>query len=148
LREVLEARPNWHFVYFGNAEHLQLDNAHCLPWLAAEKIPFCAAELDVGVMPYDISDPKNLHCVPLKVFDYFLAGIPIVSTRVLSLAEFDKFIYFGDTPADFVRGVEEALSESLECDKRDVRRQVAREHSTEALGRRLERVLSETGPGQ
>jgi teichuronic acid biosynthesis glycosyltransferase TuaH len=145
LREVLEVRPNWHFVHFGNEEDLPLHNAHCLPWLAAQKIPSCAAKLDVGVMPYNISDSKNLHCVPLKLFDYFLAGIPVVSTRVLSLAEFEELIYFGDTPADYVRGVEEALSESPECSKREVRRQVAQEHSTEALGRRLEEVLGEIG---
>ena len=53
--------------------------------------------IDVGVMPYDCFEEKNLHCVPLKLFDYFLEGLPVVSTPAISLWEFSDLIYFGDT---------------------------------------------------
>ena len=120
---------------------LSVQNAHCLPWMAGDKIPACVAGFDAGVMPYSLSDPKNLHCVPLKLFDYFLAGTPVVSTRVLSLAEYGDLIYFGDTPAEFAQVVERALSEPLDSAQRAARREVARSHSTDALGQRLEELL-------
>ena len=120
---------------------LSVQNAHCLPWMAGDQIPACVAGFDAGVMPYRLSDPKNLHCVPLKLFDYFLAGTPVVSTRVLSLAEYGDLIYFGDTPAEFAQVVERALSEPLDSAQRAARREVARSHSTDALGQRLEELL-------
>lgn len=145
LREVLERRPDWHFVLFGDAGALPLPNVHGLPWMTAERVPALAAGLDVGVMPYDCFDEKNLHCVPLKVFDYFLAGIPVVSTPVISLAEFRDIVYFGDTPAKFERAVECALAEPGASPKRQIRKEAALRHSTEALGLRLEEVLGGVG---
>jgi hypothetical protein len=142
MRKVLEIRRDWQFVCFGGADALALPNVHGLPWLTPDKIPACVAGFDVGVMPYDIAIAKNLHCVPLKLFDYFLAGVPVVSTRVLSLTDFGDVMYFGDTNRDFIRAVEEALAEPPASSKREARKRIAREHSTQSLGMRLAEVLS------
>jgi glycosyltransferase involved in cell wall biosynthesis len=141
LREVLSGRPDWQFVCFGDASNLRLANAHGNKWRRPEDLPAYIAALDVGVMPYDCFEEKNLHCVPLKVLDYFLAGLPVVSTPIISLSEFSDLIYFGDTAADFVHAVDAALAEPADSIKRARRIDVARAHSTEALGRRLEHVL-------
>jgi glycosyltransferase involved in cell wall biosynthesis len=146
MREVLKARRNWHFICFGGSQSLLLPNVHRLSWLTPDKMPSCVAAFDVGVMPYDISDAKNLHCVPLKLFDYFAEGIPVVSTSVLSLAEFADAVYFGNTSEEFIGAVEEALVEPLTSAKREARKRIAQEHSTEALGWRLEEVLSDIDP--
>jgi glycosyltransferase involved in cell wall biosynthesis len=137
MRDVLSRRPKWQFICFGGAELLPLDNVHTEAWAGAERLSDFVAGFDAGVMPYDLSDNKNLHCVPLKLFDYFAAGLPVVSTRVLSLAEFGDLIYFGDTVGEFVGAVEAALAEPPSSAKRQERKRVAREHSTEALARRL-----------
>jgi hypothetical protein len=118
-----------------------------MAWSKPDELRNYVAGFDVGVMPYDIFDEKNLHCVPLKLFDYFLAGLPVVSTPVLSLAEFSDVIYFGDTAAGFVRAVEAALAEPASSEKRARRREIALAHSTEALGERLEQVLDFSVPG-
>ena len=135
--EVLARRPQWQFICFGGAELIPSQNVHSEPWAGPEELPTFMAGFDVGVMPYDLSDKKNLHCVPLKLLDYFAAGMPLVSTRVLSLAEFNELIYFGDTAGEFIAAVETALAEPATSPKRGERKCVAREHSTEALGKRL-----------
>lgn len=142
MQHVLEQRPDWHFVCFGGSELLPFPNVHSLPWLSPEKVADAASSLDAGIMPYDLSDPKNLHCMPLKIFDYFWAGIPVVSTRVLSLSDFEDLIYFGDTPPELIRAVEAALAEPSTSAKRAKRQAVAREHSTESLGRHLLELLA------
>jgi hypothetical protein len=147
MHAVLTAHPKWHFVCFGDTTALPLANVHGMEWSRPDELLHYVAGFDVGVMPYDLHDEKNLHCVPLKLFDYFLAGLPVVSTPVLSLTEFSDLIYFGDTPATFARAIEAALAEEASSAKRSKRTQIALAHSTEALGERLDQVLAFNAPG-
>jgi hypothetical protein len=142
LAKVLSLRPNWQFICFGGGEELPFPNVHNMAWRPPEQLATCVAALDVGVMPYDCFVDRNLHCVPLKLFDYFLSGIPVVSTPVLSVAEFSDIVYIGDTVREFVRATESALAEPRTSPKRGLRIQAARAHSTDALGVRLEEVLN------
>jgi Glycosyl transferases group 1 len=142
LAGVLSQRPDWHFVCFGGGEQLPLPNVHSLAWRPPEELAACVAAFDVAAMPYDCFVDRNLHCVPLKLFDYFLAGIPIVSTPVLSVTEFSDIVYLADTAGEFVRAIKEALAEPKDSPKRNLRKQVALEHSTEALGVHLEALLN------
>jgi Glycosyl transferases group 1 len=141
MREILACRPEWHFIFFGDSNELKAPNAHSAGWHKPEKLTRYVLLFDVGVMPYDCFDEKNLHCSPLKLFDYFLAGLPVVSTPILSLSDFSDLVYLGDTPGEFSRAIERALEEPVNSPKRDARKQVARNHSTEALGRRLIEIL-------
>jgi hypothetical protein len=141
LREVLTANPQWHFVYFGHSNDLPLSNAHEMGWRPPEELPRYVAAFDAGIMPYDCFEEKNLHCSPLKLYDYFLAGTPVVATPILELLQYQDLIYFGESAREFAGAIEDALQESPDSAKRLRRMEVARAHSTEALGRRLEEVL-------
>lgn len=141
LRQVLSANPQWNFVYFGHSNDLPLSNAYEMGWHPPEKLPGYVASFDVGIMPYDCFEEKNLHCSPLKLYDYFLAGTPVVATPILELLEFRDLIYFGESPREFSSAIEAALREPPDSAKRLRRMEVARAHSTEVLGERLEEVL-------
>jgi Glycosyl transferases group 1 len=141
LRELLERNPGWHFVYFGKSKDLDLSNAHGMSWHSPEELPAFVASFDVGLMPYDCSDKKNLHCSPLKLYDYFLAGLPVVATPILELAEFQSLTYSGETASELSEAILHAIAEPKDSPKRGLRVDVARAHSTEALGLRLEEVL-------
>jgi hypothetical protein len=141
LREVLALNPSWHFVYFDESRDLKLPNAHGMAWRTPEQLPSFVASFDVGLMPYDCTDKKNLHCSPLKLYDYFLAGLPVVATPILELSEFQDLIYSGETARELSNAVLRALEEPANSPERERRREVARAHSTEALGARLEEVL-------
>lgn len=142
LKETLAKNPEWHFICFGDASALPLPNVHSLAWRRPAELPAFAASLDAGVMPYDCFAEKNLHCAPLKLFDYFLAGLPVVSTPVISVWEFSDLIYFGETAPEFSQAIRAALDESPESEKRRRRTEIARAHSTEALGQCLEEILN------
>jgi Glycosyl transferases group 1 len=141
MRAVLGGHPDWQFVYFGDSEELNVPNAHSAGWHKPQDLAPYVAFFDVGVMPYDCFDEKNLHCSPLKLFDYFLAGLPVVSTPILSLSEYSDLVYVGETPTEFAEAIKRALEEPVTSPKRDARREVAREHSTELLGRRISEIL-------
>lgn len=148
LRKMLSDNPDLHFVYFGESEELKLPNAHGIGWHPPEELPRFVKSFDVGLMPYDRSQKKNLHCSPLKLYDYFLEGLPVVATPILELSEFADLIYFGETAEELSDAVSQALAEPPDSPKRARRRDAARSHSTEALGRRLGEILSSLGPGQ
>ncbi len=145
LGKMLRARPDWQFIHFGAAKCLPLPNVHVIAWRAPGKLKDVTANLDVGFMPYDCYSNKNFHCMPLKVFDYFHAGLPVVSTPIVNLWEYSDIIYFGDDAEELSRAVQSALDEPADSPKKSARIAIAREHSIEGLAECLHRVLSSRG---
>jgi hypothetical protein len=141
LREVLECNPDWHFVSFEPKPCLPLANVHALPWRGHRDLPGILAGLDIGFMPYDCSDKKNMHCVPLKIYDYFSIGLPVVSASILNLLDSSGEIYFGDTSDELARAVSSALLEPFDSPKRKSRVEISRRHSIEKFAEALERTL-------
>jgi hypothetical protein len=141
LREVLTANPRWHFIYFEHSNDLALSNAHETGWRPPQELPGYLTAFDAGIMPYDCFQEKNLHCSPLKLFDYFLARTPVVATPILELLQFPDLSYFGESAREFAGAIEDALQEPPNSAKRLRMMEVARAHSTEALGQRIEEVL-------
>ena len=141
LAEILIEHPGWHFVSFGKTNGLPLSNGHVLPWQSRREASAIIDGLDVGFMPYDCSDPKNLHCVPLKLFDYFARGIPVVSTPIVYLRQFEDLVYLGSTPRELANQISEALAEPLQSPKKAKRQAIARKHSIDNLSRLLVTLL-------
>jgi hypothetical protein len=141
LAEILTEHPEWHFVSFGKTSRLPLSNGHVLPWQSRREASAILDGLDVGFMPYDCSDQKNLHCVPLKLFDYFARGIPVVSTPIVYLRQFDDLVYLGTTPRELADAISHALAEPLQSPKKARRQAIARKHSIDNLSRLLVTML-------
>ena len=142
VRELLAKNPDWHFIYFGDSNNdLRLPNAHSMGWHPPDELQRYAESFDVGLMPYDCLGKKNLHCSPLKLYDYFLTGLPVVSTPILEISELKDLVYVGSNAEELSIAVGRALKEPSDSPKRSLRAEVARAHSTEAQGRRLEEVL-------
>jgi len=139
LAQVLSLRPDWHFLHFGAEKCLPIANVHAIPWREAKNLDEVIANLDLGFMPYDCYDNKNFHCMPLKLFDYFSKGIPVVSTPIVNLWEFAGTVYFGYDADGLCRAVQLALDEPKDSPKRCIRLRIAQDHSIDALAA----VLSE-----
>jgi glycosyltransferase involved in cell wall biosynthesis len=145
LSEVLEAHPEWHMFHFGESKCLPLKNVHVLAWRPPEELSQIVAGLDLGFMPYARDDNKNLHCMPLKLFDYFALGKPVVSTRILNLLEFSETIYFGDNAGELCRAIQTALDEPPDSPLKSKRMVIGKENSIEALAKVLAEVLASCG---
>jgi len=144
LSELLLRHPNWHFVSFGSREKIfRFPNFHVIPWKRQEELPKIVAAFDVGFMPYDCYDEQQLHCLPLKLFEFFAVGIPVVSTPLVHLWEYEKegLVYFGDTVEELERAIIAALQEPRDSPKRQRRIEIARAHSIENLAKVLDQVL-------
>src|SRR6185437_3244385 len=145
LEKILRVRPDWQFIHFGAAKCLPLPNVHVIAWRDPGKLKDVTANLDVGFMPYDCYSNKNFHCIPLKVFDYFHAGLPVVSTPIVNLWEYSDTIYFGDDAEELCSAIQSALDEPADSPKKSARVAIAKQHSIEGLAACLDRVLSSRG---
>jgi glycosyltransferase involved in cell wall biosynthesis len=143
LRETLSCHPEWQFLYFETRKWLGLINEHILPWRSREGLAAVLAGLDAGFMPYDCAIIKNLHCVPLKLFDYFSCGMPVVSTRIVFLREYEDLVYLGSTPDELADAISQALREPPNSPKRARRIALAREHSIDRSAKVLTSILDE-----
>lgn len=47
---------------------------------------------DVCIIPYDIKFQFNKYCYPMKLFEYFYAGKPVISTPIIELKRFPKYV--------------------------------------------------------
>lgn len=79
--------------------------------------------------------------MPLKVFDYFNAGIPVVSTPIVNLWEYSDTIYFGDTAEELAASIELALHEPADSPRKSLRKNIAKRQSISALAESLSRIL-------
>jgi glycosyltransferase involved in cell wall biosynthesis len=141
VKEVLSARPDWHFVHPGPWGDGKISNAHSLPWISQEALPGILSGTDVGFMPYDCRRDREYHCAPLKLFDYFAAGLPVVSTPIVFLWELQDLVYLGDTSAEIIAAVENALAEPPDSPKRDKRKEFARKHGLDKIAELLRQIL-------
>jgi hypothetical protein len=145
LAQVLSSRPDWHFIHFGAEKCLPLANVHAIPWRQPKNLAEVIANFDIGFMPYDCYDNKNFHCIPLKLFDYFSKGIPVVSTPIVNLWEFAETVYFGHDADGLCQAVQLALDEPRDSPKRCSRLRIARAHSIDALAAALCGIFSVRG---
>jgi FkbM family methyltransferase len=141
LLELLRSHPEWHFVSIGPQAIFPIPNAHALPWGGPEEVARYAGALDIGFLPYNCYQERQLHCVPLKLFEHFALGTPVVATLMVHLWEYSDVVYLGDTASELAVGIEAALNEPPDSPKRAARIEIARSHSIESLAAELRRCL-------
>ena len=55
--------------------------------------------------------PLTLATNPLKLYEYFCLGIPVVSTRLPEIEPFEDLVYLSEGADDFVRKLELAVAQ-------------------------------------
>lgn len=140
IEDLFRENPEWHLITFGGDRCVSLPNVHVLPWAHWRDIPAIVHLCDVGFMPYECTTKKNFHCVPLKLFDYFSAGLPVVSTPIAYVQAMDDLVYVGDSVPSLVLAVQQALSELPDSPTKERRKQIAQVHSIEANADDLARI--------
>jgi glycosyltransferase involved in cell wall biosynthesis len=100
-------------------------------------IPSILASLDVAICPYR-NCRVNLGCYPLKVVDALAAGKPAVFAPPRSdLVELAPVARYAGTPLEFVRQIEEALSEGCDSMAAERRRKAVIDLGWERLAQRF-----------
>ncbi|MBT3278811.1 MAG: glycosyltransferase [Phycisphaerales bacterium] len=114
LVEVARRQPAWQFVLLGDStEDLSaaksLSNVHCVGPVPYADLPAWCAGFDVGLIPFkrnELTEAVN----PIKLREYLAAGLPVISSRLPEVVEYDQWVEFADTPDEFIAAAERALA--------------------------------------
>lgn len=108
-----------------------LPNVQHVEALAKEEMPAIISSFDVAIIPYDAKQEFNSFCYPMKLFEYFYMGKPVVSTSIKELKRFPKFIKFGDSVEEWEKNIREFLSKSWPESYKSEQRRLAIKNSWE-----------------
>lgn len=54
-------------------------------------------QFDIGMIPYGSTRPFNYYCFPMKIYEYFYFGIPVISTKNAELLRFTDLVKVTDS---------------------------------------------------
>lgn len=111
--------PHIHFVLIGPMQNLIKKwhppaNVHLLGSRQRDELPAYLQHADVGLMPFDQENFPELvdHIHPLKLYEYMMCELPVVSTNWAELRAFDHPAILCESADQFVAGVLTAIKES------------------------------------
>jgi glycosyltransferase involved in cell wall biosynthesis len=146
--ELARMRPEWTFAFVGpvgpgdphtNVDPLRSEpNIRLLGPRPYEKLPEVLRGADAAIVPY-LLDGEMRSVFPMKTYEYLAAGLPVVSTPLVTLADVPDIIKAADAGEFSAR-----LAEAIESDspaERARRSQGAQSHSWESRLDQIAEVL-------
>jgi len=108
--------PNYSFIIIG-PEHKDLSllrklkNVHILGAISYDKIPAFLYNSQVGIIPFNVKDyPDLVNSInPLKAYEYFAAGIPVVAINWQELKQLEDLVFLSNSKEDFILNIEKSM---------------------------------------
>lgn len=139
LKKIARRRPEWSFILFGargrnfhGQSLLSLPNVYYLGLKKKQDLQGYIAGSDVCIIPFKVN-ALTRSVSPLKLFEYFACGKPVVSTDLPEVARFAPLVRIAGTSKAFEKVLRESLEEKGKLPRR--RMAMARANS---WGRRIE----------
>ena len=86
-------------------------------------------KIDIGMIPYNVKFDFNRYSYPMKLFEYFYLGKPVVSTPIEELRRFPDFVKIGNSVTEWERIINELLSRQWPLTNKTEQRRLAKENS-------------------
>jgi glycosyltransferase involved in cell wall biosynthesis len=133
VRAAARATPGCRISLIGNPETSQVrelasePNIHLLGEVPYDRLPSLVGQARVGLIPFKIND-LTLATNPIKLYEYFSLGMPVVSSRLPEVEQFRDLVYIAPDSAGFAAALQNALRED-DPERRLRRKAVARVES-------------------
>lgn len=116
LESSLQEFPSSSFVLIGKVENQEINrlanrypNLQLLGEIPYAQVNQYVSHFDLAIIPFKINDLiKAVN--PVKIFEYFACGLPVVSTPIPELLEYNQDLYIADQK-NFNQQIKNALSE-------------------------------------
>ncbi len=127
-------RPQWELVLIGHTfgcdirEAKGLKNVHFLGEKPYRELPGFVAYFDVCLIPFKVI-PLTLATNPVKLYEYFSTGKPVVSVDLPEVRAYRECCYLATNQQEFLEGIDQALAEKEDPERRQARIAVAKDNS-------------------
>lgn len=150
LGHLIVLHPDWHFEFWGQIQtdeqdkklktKLKLKLLQRLPntiWKKANNLTELASAIqgfDLAIIPYDCKQPSNYYSFPMKTFEYFLFGKPVISTKILELTRppYNQIVTTHHEWMEFNQALEKRLNQPWSRKKQLLQFKLAQKHSWSA----------------
>ncbi len=145
LEDMVTRRPQWQFVFIGNADPsfldivLRHDNVHRHTQVPYDELPDWINYFDAAIIPFRINEHTRGNDL-LKFHDYLAMGKSIVTTRTAGAWRFEGLIHVADETRGFLECTEDALGPVSE-ELRQKRVDMARRNSWNSRAGEIESIL-------
>jgi glycosyltransferase involved in cell wall biosynthesis len=119
---------------------LEHENVVYLGEIPYSSVPAVLAELDVGLIPFRAGDEFTRRINPNKLYQYWAAGLPIVSSPMDGIDANPPVLAYATDADGFLQAVGEVARAGLD---RDRPRELARDHDWDKLAADLDALLRE-----
>lgn len=143
---------DWSFVFVGPLmfrpenrrakEIFERPNVRLVPPVPFSELPAHLERFDICILPFLINDHTRGND-PIKIYDYFAFGKPVVSTRTAGIERVERAVRIASDPGEFVKMVEQAASGDTQ---RNLRLSIASENAWPVRVDALMRLLRERMP--
>ncbi len=118
IEGVAKSIPEASIVLIGHVSNERLltlasryPNIHLLGEKSYSDLPRYLASFDVCLIPFKLT--KLIQATnPVKIYEYFASGKPVVATSIPELMPYKKIIYMADTVSTYVSAVKRAIKEN------------------------------------
>lgn len=118
IKQLLKDYPNDSLVLIGRLQNQAVQdlaasspNLHLLGEKPYAQLPDYLANFDACLIPFKLT--KLIKATnPVKLYEYFAAGKPVVATRLPELAPYKNLLYQASNPQEFSAAVKKALTEN------------------------------------
>ncbi|HWB97233.1 MAG TPA: glycosyltransferase [Bryobacteraceae bacterium] len=144
VRAAATTEPRCRFVLAGRMEQAEIGSLAALPNVEFRgevpyaRLPEVYAGFRVGLIPFLVNE-LTLATNPIKLYEYFSRGMPVVTTALPEVEAFGDLVYVASSAAGFAMQVSHALAEQ-DPERRARRREVARRESWAARAEAIARA--------
>ncbi len=144
------ALPDCDFVLIGSTVGAdlrpleRLSNVHLLNEVPYSELTTHAANFDVCLIPFKVNE-LTLNTNPVKIYEYFSMGKPVVSVRLPELAALSDYVRLADSAEDFCHHIRAALHERSP-EEVERRRAFARQNTWTERATQFEHALAPLYP--
>jgi glycosyltransferase involved in cell wall biosynthesis len=145
LVDLAETHPEEAIVIVGPVQADLSDlvgrrNVHVLGERPYQDVPGLVAQFDVCLLPFHLNDLTQ-DVNPIKLYEYFSLGKPVVSTALPEVEAFRDVAYVAYSASGFLRGVGQALSED-DVALHQQRMRIASENTWAVRAQQVRRILT------
>ncbi len=116
------------------------DSGYFLGEVNYDDLPAYLNNFDVGIIPFR-NIPTSKAASPLKLYEYLAAGLPVVSTPLPAVNDFNKIVYQSNGADNFIEDINKALvNNSQKLVK--IRKEKAARYSWTKIYARITKILT------
>jgi len=121
---------------------LRFPNMKWTDAIPKKDVPKTISAFDIAMIPYDVSQDFNRYSYPMKLFEYFYMGKPVISTPIEELKRFPKFVNIGNTAQEWENYIRTILSKFWPKEYQKEQRKLAVVNSWEKKNEKIINIIN------